>query len=59
MCPSFSWATMEAPGDHDLRLVPAVAPRAGQQLLQGRPDVGFGRGQTRSVGRNPWKAKGG
>ena len=38
-----------APGDHYLRLVPAVAPRTGQQLLQGCPDVGFGRGQTRSV----------
>ena len=35
-----------APGDHDLRLVPAVAPRAGQQLLQRRPNVRLGRGEA-------------
>ena len=41
-----------APGDHYLRLVPAVAPRVGQQLLQGGPYVGLGGGQAGSVGRD-------
>ena len=50
------WPSFLSPGDHDLGFLLAVAPWAGQKLLQRRPDVRLGGRDARTVRRNSWKS---